>query len=64
MKPLRAPRRPTYWELAANRRKRSIIVPTDMWSQYLGWEGEIIVNENLRTQNIEEEDCNLPFFGE
>lgn len=64
MKPARAPRRPSYWDLATNRRKRSIIVPSDLWTQYLGWEGEIIVDKRLRVQNIEEEDYSLPFFGE
>lgn len=62
MKPKNTPRRPTYWELAANRKKRELIVPSKKWIEYLAWGGKVIVNENMSPRNIEEIDQSIPVF--
>lgn len=64
MKPLTKPKRPTYWELAINRKKRPITVPHDSWINYLGWESDIIVDEKLTIKNINNDqlDSELPYL--
>ena len=58
MKPVKAPWRPVYWELAANRKKRPITVPVDSWVDYLCWDSEVIVDDTLRIRNINFEELN------
>ena len=64
MKPITEPRRPTYWDLANNRRKKTIRIPSETWIEYLGWIGEVIVDEKMRIKNISQIDQDLPVFGE
>jgi len=54
MKPRKIPYRPTYWELAANRKKRPITVPHESWKSWIGWESDILVDANLRNDNVDE----------
>lgn len=58
-KPLKKPYQPSYWDLAKNCREMPLVVPHGSWINYLGWNGEITVNENLRNINIEEDEYNL-----
>lgn len=63
MKPKRAPKRPTYWRLADNRKKRPITVPDKSWELYLGWKGEVRVDPEVPLQNsIVCIDDDLPFI--
>jgi len=63
MKPKNSPRRPTYWELAENRRTRPIVIPDKSWELYLGWKGEVIVNADVPLQNSAISiDEDLPFI--
>lgn len=64
MKPLIEPRRPTYWELAHNRKQFPITIPNSTWVPYLQWESDVIVNESEKHQNVEAIDNNIPIFGE
>ena len=58
-KPLRKPYTPGYWDLAKNCRKLPLTIPHQPWINYLNWEGEITVNENLRHINVEGEEFKL-----
>ena len=62
MKPIREPVHPTYWQLAANRRKRPITVPHAVWADYLFWDGDVIIDENASVANVQSIDETLPFL--
>lgn len=64
MKPNITPRRPTYWELAANRKQFPITIPSASWLTYMGWDAEVIIDKNSVKNNIEKIDETLPIFGE
>lgn len=55
MKPRKMPYRPTYWELAGNRKKRPITVPHETWLNWVFWESDVLVDENLGRNNVEKE---------
>jgi len=59
MKPLNNPYRPTYWELANNRKKIPIVVPHQSWKDFISWESEIEINERLRKTNFDGDDSEL-----
>ena len=62
MKPFKAPYRPTYWELAANRRRRPITVPHHTWVDWIGWESEVVVDYREDYENVEYVDETIPFL--
>lgn len=62
MKPRKAPYRPTYWQLAGNRKKRPITVPHESWKQFVIWDSEVIVDSSLRIANVEDEISSLEAF--
>ncbi len=63
MKPKKAPKQPSYWELAEVRKRRPITVPNAFWEQYLGWKSEVLIDESVVLKNsVEVLDENLPFF--
>lgn len=43
MKPVRAPKKPTYDEIAAFTRQQPIVVPDVKWLPYLNWQGQVTV---------------------
>lgn len=53
MKPMKAPHRPSYWELANNAKKNQITVAHESWIPYLSWEGPINVDSNLKSNIID-----------
>lgn len=53
-KAIRKPFIPSYWDLAKNCRKMAITIPHESWINYLNWDGEIIIDENLRHINTED----------
>ena len=53
MKPIQAPRKPTYWELANNAKKNAITVPHESWIPYLNWDGKVTVDQNYKTNMID-----------
>jgi 5-methylcytosine-specific restriction endonuclease McrA len=42
MQPIRAPRKPEYWQLLENARKVPILIPHESWIKYLGWDERLI----------------------
>lgn len=62
MKPLKAPYRPSYWELAANRKQRPIVVPHESWIPWIMWEGEVTVDDSKNYENVEFVDETVPFL--
>lgn len=58
-KSIRKPYIPSYWDLAKNCRKLPLIIPHQPWINYLNWQGEVTVNENLRHVNIEGNEFKL-----
>ena len=64
MKPIKAPYRPNYWELAANRKTRPITVPHETWVQWIVWDSDVTVDASLRTYNVDEEYDATKLVGE
>lgn len=62
MKPKRKPYHPSYWELAANCKKRPVTVPHESWKDFLFWDSDIIVDKEFKTQNVSQIDSELPFI--
>ena len=54
-KPMRAPHRPSYWELAANVKKHPVTVAHESWISYLQWDGPIKVEQHGGS-NIADDD--------
>lgn len=55
MKPIKAPHRPSYWELANNARRNPIVVGHESWIPYLNWDGPVTVDQSIKS-NIDEND--------
>lgn len=53
MKPMRQPRRPTYWELANNIRRHPITVAHEDWIPYLNWDGPVTVDKNVKSNVVD-----------
>lgn len=53
MKPIRMPRKPSYWELANNAKQHPIVVGHESWIPYLNWDGDIIVDKNNKTNILD-----------
>jgi 5-methylcytosine-specific restriction endonuclease McrA len=63
MKPMNPPRQPSYWELAEASKYDPITVPDARWVDYLGWKGDVTVNEKVyATKQIDEIDSEIPFL--
>ena len=63
MKPKRAPRQPTYWQLADNRKKRPITVPDEAWEMYLGWKSHVGVDSSVKVKHtMDDINEDLPFI--
>lgn len=56
MKPRKAPHHPTYWELAANRKKHPIVVPHESWLSWINWGGKVTIDPSLRNVNCSESE--------
>ncbi len=63
MKPKHTPKQPDYWQLATNRKKRPVTVPHATWKNYLFWDAEVVVDENMAPQNVWEVTNDLPFLN-
>jgi 5-methylcytosine-specific restriction endonuclease McrA len=48
-KPLKTPRRPTYFELVHSRKKHPLIISDDIWKKYLNWDEKLIINGKTRS---------------
>lgn len=52
VKPIKAPQKPTYWNLANNARRNPIVVAHESWIPYLNWDGPVTVDPNNKSNVI------------
>lgn len=55
MKPRRKAHRPSYWELAGNRKKHPITVPHESWKEFLFWDAPVTIDSSLRDVNYDDD---------
>jgi len=46
VKPMKKPHKPTYWELAAKRRNRPLVIKDEYWKGFLQWDEDHLILRN------------------